>query len=108
MQVGALENLRFWSSEGFWTLLFFSVLGFFIAQALVLAAAADHKRIASYPRYFETAWKLAIQVSFSFLFVILLWLVLWLGVGLFSLIKLGFLGKVLREPLFFMPITATA
>ena len=108
VQVSALENLRFLSSEGFWTLLFFSVLGFFIAQALVLAAAADHKRIASYSRYFETAWKLAIQVSFSFLFVILLWLVLWLGVGLFSLIKLGFLGQVLNEPLFFMPITATA
>lgn len=103
-----LGRRDFWSSEGFFTLVFFSSLGFFIAQSLVLAAAADHKRIASYSRYFETAWKLAIQISFSFLFVILLWLVLFLGVGLFSLIKLGFLVEVLIQPFIFMPIIATA
>src|SRR5690606_35240963 len=54
-------------------LLLFVAGGFYIAHALVLAAATDGRRIARYPTYFETAWKLIIQVKFSILFVIVLW-----------------------------------
>lgn len=73
----------------------FSVVGFYIAHALVLASAQDGQRIARYPTYFEIAWKLGIQLLFSLLFVLGLWLVLWLGGQLFLLIKLGFLKKLL-------------
>jgi hypothetical protein len=86
----------------------FTGAGFYIAHALVLAAAADKRRIASYPTYFETAWKLAIQIKFSALFVGVLWLVLWLGASLFMLVKLDFLKDLLRQSWFAIPITAFA
>lgn len=91
------------------TLLFF-VLSFalFIAQSLVLSSAADQRLIARYPTYFESAWKLAVQIKFSALFVGVLWLVLWLGASLFELIKLSFLKELLTQPWFSIPATAFA
>lgn len=89
-------------------LLFFTGVGFYIAHAMVLAAAADQRRIAGYPTYFETAWKLAIQIKFSALFVGVLWLVLWLGASLFMLVRLDFLKELLQRSWFVIPITAFA
>lgn len=88
--------------------IFFTGVWFFIAHALVLAAASDNRRIALYPTYFETSWKLAIQISFSALFVGVLWLIFWLGSSLFMLVKLDFLQKLLEQPWFNIPITAFA
>ncbi|MDR3391733.1 MAG: DUF4153 domain-containing protein [Sulfuriferula sp.] len=82
--------------------------GLFIAHALILAAAHDKRYIANYPAYFETAWKLLIQISFSVMFVIALWLVLWLGATLFMLVKLDFLKTLLQESWFAIPVTISA
>jgi hypothetical protein len=89
-------------------ILLFITGGFYIAHALVLAAAADQRRIARYPTYFETAWKLIIQIKFSVLFVGVLWLILWLGANLFMLVKLNFLHKLLEQSWFVIPVTVFA
>ncbi len=88
-----------------WT---FGVAGFFIAHALVLAAATDQRRIASYPSYFDSAWKLLVQMMFSGLFVGVSWIVLWLGAELFKLIKLNFLQDLLKESWFAIPFSVFA
>ncbi|MCC6071292.1 DUF4153 domain-containing protein [Massilia sp. GCM10020059] len=85
-----------------------SAFGFFIAQSLVMAAASEKRRIASYPAYFETAWKQFVQLALSCLFVGVVWLVLLLGGELFQLIKLGFLRELLRQSWFVIPVIAVA
>ena len=89
-------------------LLLCAAAGFFIAQALILAAVQDRKLIASYSTYFEVAWKLAIQLKFATLFVSMLWIILWLGASLFMLIKLDLLTHLLREEWFYIPVTSLA
>ena len=89
-------------------LIAFSIAGFYIAHALVLAGAQDRRRIARYATYFEAAWKLAIQLAFSALFVGALWLVLSLGAELFMLVQLDFLKMLLREAWFNIPVIAFA
>ncbi|GAB3462209.1 DUF4153 domain-containing protein [Massilia terrae] len=80
----------------------------FIAHALVMAGVADRRRIASYPSYFETAWKLIVQLAFSAGFVGALWLILLLGSQLFLLVQLSFLAELLHKPWFALPVTVTA
>lgn len=86
----------------------FCVVGFYIAHALVLASGQDQRRLASYPTYFEIAWKLGIQLLFSLLFVAVLVLVLWLGGQLFLLIKLNFLKELLSQAWFVIPVLCFA
>lgn len=86
----------------------FCVVGFYIAHALVLASGQDQRRLASYPTYFEIAWKLGIQLLFSLLFVAVLVLVLWLGGQLFLLIKLNFLKELLSKAWFVIPVLCFA
>jgi hypothetical protein len=81
---------------------------FFIAHSLVLAGVRDQRRVASYPTYFEVAWKLIVQLAFSAFFVGAMWLVLTLGAQLFLLIRLDFLAKLLPKPWFALPVSATA
>ena len=87
-------------------LIFFSIAGCFIAHSFLLASAQDQRRIASYPTHFELAWKLLIQMKFSALFVIALFLVLRLGAALFMLVKLNFLNDLLDESWFLIPVSA--
>ncbi|TFW27845.1 DUF4153 domain-containing protein [Massilia horti] len=89
-------------------IVFLIVAGFFIAHALVLAGARDRRRIASYASYFEIAWKLAVQLTFSSLFVGVTWLVLLLGGQLFELIQLDFLKRWIHQSWFAIPVTAFA
>lgn len=77
---------------------------FFVAHSLVLAGAHDHRRIAHYAICFETAWKLAIQLLFSAMFVAGVWLVMWLGDALFNLLKLNFIEELLRQSWFSVPL----
>jgi hypothetical protein len=91
-----------------WRLGFFAATGFFIAHTLVLAAVRDGRRIAAYPTYFDTAWKLGVQLAFSGLFTGITWLVLTLGAQLFELVKLAFLTRLMRESWFAIPVTAFA
>lgn len=89
-------------------LLFFLPVGLYIAHSLVLAGAADSRRIARYPSYFEISWKLIIQIKFSLLFTGVLWLILWLGATLFMLVKLNFLQELLKQPWFVVIATTFA
>jgi len=89
-------------------LLFYGAAGLFIAHALVMAAARDRRRIATYATHFDIAWKLGVQIAFSALFTGVTWLVLLLGAQLFELVKLDFLSRILREAWFGIPVTAFA
>lgn len=86
----------------------FTVVGFYIAHALVLAGAAEQRWIARYRAYFEPGWKRLIQWKFSMLFVCALWLVLWLGASLFALVKLNFLTELLQQAWFAIPVMSFA
>jgi len=89
-------------------LVLFSIIGLFIAHALVLAAARDGRPVARHATYFDVAWKLGVQLGFSALFVGLTWLVLQLGAQLFELVKLDFLSRLIRKPWFAIPVTTFA
>jgi len=87
---------------------FLTAAGMFMAHVLVLAAAHDGQRIASYATYFDLAWKLAIQCVFSGAFLGSLWLVLWLGATLFNLLGLKWLQHLLLQGWFAIPFSAMA
>ncbi|SFB98829.1 DUF4153 domain-containing protein [Massilia yuzhufengensis] len=119
--IAALACYDAWRMEGAWRpspaprgpepspeLCLFLAAGFFIAHALVLSGAQEGRRIASYASYFETAWKLGVQLAFSGLFVGVTWLVLQLGAQLFLLIKLDFLSKAIAQSWFSIPVTTFA
>ena len=89
-------------------LFFFWGAGLFIAHALVLGGNTDRRFMASYPTHFDTAWKLAVQLALAGLFVGAFWLLLWLGAGLFNLIKLDFFQRLIRHEWFAIPVTALA
>lgn len=86
----------------------FSSVFLYVAHALVMAGTTDGKRIAGYGSYFEIAWKLAVQLLFSAFFVGALWSVLWMGAGLFGMVKLDFLERLLTKPWFVAPVICFA
>ena len=86
----------------------FCVGFFFVAHSLVLAGAHDRRPVAHYSTCFETAWKLAIQLLFSAMFVAGVWLVMWLGDALFDLLKLNFVEELLRQSWFSVPLVCLA
>ncbi|MGB9109777.1 MAG: DUF4153 domain-containing protein, partial [Telluria sp.] len=86
----------------------FAMAGFFIAHTLVLSAVRDRRRIAAYATYFDSAWKLGVQLAFSALFTGVSWLVLVLGAQLFELVKLTFLTELIRKEWFAIPVSAFA
>lgn len=89
-------------------LMFFAAVGFFIAHSLVLAGDTERKYIASYARYFDTAWKLAVQAVLSCIFVGLFWGILFLGSRLFKLIEINFVADLIAKKWFYYPATAMA
>jgi len=80
----------------------------FIAHALVMGGLADRRFVASYPTHFDVAWKLAVQLALAALFVGIFWLLMELGAGLFSLIKLDFFRKLIQHEWFWIPATTLA
>ena len=78
----------------------------FLAQALVTAGDGERRLFASYPRYFDAAWKLAVQAILSGVFTGAFWLLLWLGVGLFDLLDLKFFQAVITNRVFACVATA--
>lgn len=86
----------------------FCVSFFFIAHSLVLAGAHDQRRLPHYATCFESAWKLAIQLLFSAIFVVGVWLVMWMGDSLFDLLKLNFLEELLTQSWFSVPLVCLA
>jgi hypothetical protein len=89
-------------------LIFFGTGGLFIAHTLVTGGVAQGRFMASYPTYFDLAWKLGIQLALSVLFVGAFWALMWLGAGLFGLIKLDFFEKLLGKEWFAIPVLAVA
>lgn len=89
-------------------LFLFGGAGLLVAHALVVGGHADHRFRASYPTHFDTAWKIALQLALAALFVGAFWLLLWLGAGLFRLIKLDFFLRLIRHEWFSIPVTAMA
>ncbi len=86
----------------------FTFVSCFITHSLVSAGCSEGKRIASYGAYFDTSWKLLVQLKFSTIFVCALMLVLFLGASLFQLIKMSFLHDALQESWFVIPVCMTA
>jgi len=87
---------------------FFGFAGLFIAQALIAAGDGERRLIARYESYFDAAWKLGLQLALSTVFVAVFWGVLWLGAGLFDLIKLDFFSKLIEHDWFAIPATTLA
>jgi hypothetical protein len=78
----------------------------FIGHHLIAPADEARKPIASYPSYFDTAWKHAVQLALALGFLGAFWVVLHLGAGLFWLIGIKALEiRVIRMPWFFMPVS---
>ena len=82
--------------------------GLFIAHSLIAAADNERKIVATYPRYFELAWKYAVQHLLAFVFVSIFWGLLWLGAELFGLVKIEFFRETIKKPWFYVPVTALA
>jgi len=80
----------------------------FIAHTLIAAGDAERKPIARYRSYFDTAWKLGLQLALAGCFVGVFWGVLELGASLFELIKLPVLRDLIEKPWFAIPATALA
>lgn len=91
-----------WPSFALWA---FVAVGLFIAHHLIAAADVERRVVASYPRYFEIAWKNGVQIALSALFVGLFWLVLWLGAALFGAIGIGGFATFIAKPIFAIPAT---
>jgi hypothetical protein len=109
------DNVRYAAAPGLYRSLYpsaplvpFTMAGFFIAHTLVLSAVRDGRRIAAYATYFDSAWKLGVQLAFSALFTGVTWLVLFLGAQLFELVKLSFLTELIRKEWFAIPVSAFA
>ena len=82
--------------------------GLFIAQALVIGGNQDQRFMARYPTHFDVATKQAVQLGLAALFTGAFWLLLWMGVSLFDLIKLGFFHKLIRHEWFSIPVITLA
>lgn len=68
----------------------------FVCQSLVVAGDSDRKWIATFPTYFDVAWRHATQLALASLFTGVLVGLLFLGAELFDLIKVDFLSGLLR------------
>lgn len=119
--LGVYDRWRLWladypsSSNGVpgedlpsFALFLFAGAGLFIAHTLIAAGDAERKFIARYETYFDTAWKLGLQLALAVAFVAVFWGVLELGAALFGLIDLHFLAKLLEYAWFYIPATTLA
>ena len=86
----------------------FSAAALFIAQHLIVPADRERKLIASFPAYFDAAWMAGVQLVLSIAFAGAFWLLLVLGAALFNIIGLSFLGDLLEEAWFSLPLTGLA
>lgn len=80
----------------------------FVAHALVAAADADRKLIASSTTYFDVTLKLLASLVFAGLFAGLLWVILWASAELFELIGIESVGIVIKQGWFWIPTTTVA
>ena len=86
----------------------FAGLFVFIAHHLVQVGTQTGRLRAPYPEYFDLTWKHGVQLALSGLFTCVFWLVLQLGAGLFSLIGISALQRLITQDWFFFPATCLA
>ncbi|AQR61147.1 DUF4153 domain-containing protein [Brevundimonas sp. LM2] len=94
--------------EGSFSVFVFAAAALFIAHHLVVPADRERRLIAAYPAYFDAAWMAGVQLVLSIGFAAAFWLLLWLGASLFNIIGLSFLGDLLRQGWFALPLTGLA
>ncbi|MBU1385892.1 MAG: DUF4153 domain-containing protein [Alphaproteobacteria bacterium] len=88
-----------------WPMPFFAATALFIGHHLVLPADLERRWIAAFPTYFDTAWKAGVQLVLSIGFTGAFWLLLFLGSALFDVIGLDFLGDLIGQDWFSIPVT---
>ena len=86
----------------------FAAVALFIAHHLIGPADRERRWIASFPGYFDTAWKAGVQLALSLGFTGVFWILLFLGAALFRIIGLKFLDELLGKEWFSIPVTCVA
>ncbi|HEY1223708.1 MAG TPA: DUF4153 domain-containing protein [Brevundimonas sp.] len=86
----------------------FAAVALFIAHHLIAPADRERRWIASFPAYFDTAWKAGVQLVLSLGFTGVFWILLFLGAALFRIIGLKFLDDLLGREWFSIPVTCVA
>ncbi|MES2834850.1 MAG: DUF4153 domain-containing protein [Pseudomonadota bacterium] len=86
----------------------FAAAALFIAHHLIAPADRERRWIASFPAYFDTAWKAGVQLVLSLGFTGVFWILLFLGAALFRIIGLKFLDDLLGREWFSIPVTCVA
>jgi hypothetical protein len=94
--------------EATFPLFAFAAAALFIAHHLIVPADRERRLIAAFPAYFDTAWMAGVQLVLSIGFAGAFWLLLYLGAALFNVIGLSFLGDLLQEGWFSLPLTGLA
>lgn len=89
-------------------LMAFGATALFIAHHLIVPADRERRLFATYATYFDVAWMAGVQLALSIAFAGAFWLLLWLGASLFNIIGLSFLGDLLEEAWFSLPLTGLA
>ena len=77
----------------------------FIGHHLVAGGDAERRWIASYPTYYDVAWKSVVQLALSGLFTGAFWALLALGAALFKLIGVSGFQDVIQKAWFAFPAT---
>ena len=90
---------------GSFVILPFSAVALFIVHHLIVPADRERRWIAPFHVYFDTAWMAGVQLVLSIGFTGAFWLLLFLGAALFNVIGLKFLGDLIGEPWFSLPLT---
>ncbi len=86
----------------------FAAVALFIGHHLIAPADRERRWIASFPAYFDTAWKAGVQLVLSLGFTGVFWILLFLGAALFRIIGLKFLDDLLGREWFSIPVTCVA
>lgn len=93
---------------GSFVILPFAAVALFITHHLIVPADQVRRRVAPFHAYFDTAWMAGVQLVLSIGFTGALWLLLFLGSALFKVIGLSFLGDLISESWFALPVTSLA
>lgn len=89
--------------------LYFLVYPFlFIAHELVSSGDQTGKGIASYPLYFDQAWKHGVQLALAVVFTGLFWGILMLGALLLGFIGFDWFKKLIENAYFAFPVSGMA
>jgi len=86
----------------------FTAVFLFVSHALISCVTHDRKIVPDYCTLFDVAWKQGVQLVIAACFVGAFWIVIWLGVALFEMIKLHFFREFIQHSWFAIPVTALA